>query len=67
MLRALIYWLRFCLLVQEEIKINSVTVFVNPYAELDEEEEKKAIEEKEKEAEDEDKVSVLVKCSFVHS
>ncbi|KAL1809996.1 hypothetical protein DCAR_0729648 [Daucus carota subsp. sativus] len=39
----------------EEIKINSVTVFVNPYAELDEEEEKKAIEEKEKEAEDEDK------------
>lgn len=39
----------------EEIKINSVTVFVNPYAELDEEEEQKAIEEKEKEAEDEDK------------
>lgn len=39
----------------EEIKINSVTVFVNPYAELDEEEEQKALEEKEKETEDEDK------------
>lgn len=44
------------LLVQEEIKIISVTVFVNPYMEPDEEEE----EEKgkgEKTAEDEDNVS----------
>ena len=44
------------LLVQEEIKIISVTVFVNPYMEPDEEEQ----EEKgkgEKNAEDEDNVS----------
>ena len=44
------------LLVQEEIKIINVTVFVNPYMEPDEEE----VEEKgkgEKTAEDEDNVS----------
>lgn len=40
----------------EEIKINSVTVFVNPYAELDEEEEQKALEEKSIEDEDKDKL-----------
>lgn len=45
------------LLVQEEIKIISVTVFINPYMEPDEEE----VEEKgegEKTAEDEDNVSL---------
>lgn len=44
------------LFVQEEIKIISVTVFVNPYSELDEEEEKKI--EDEKNAEDDENVSV---------
>lgn len=38
----LIYWL----LVQEEIKITGVTIFVNPYTEPDEEEEAKAKDEK---------------------
>ncbi|XP_044486387.1 peptidyl-prolyl cis-trans isomerase CYP65-like isoform X2 [Mangifera indica] len=38
----------------QEIKITGVTVFVNPYSELDEEEEEKAKEEEN--AEDEDKV-----------
>lgn len=42
-------------MAQEEIKITSVTVFVNPYTEPDEEEE----ETKEKEAEDEDNVRHL--------
>lgn len=32
--------------MQEEIKITSVTVFVNPYTELDEEEQEKAKDEK---------------------
>lgn len=41
--------------MQEEIKINSVTVFVNPYAEIDEEEEEKANDEKN--TEDGEKVS----------
>lgn len=40
-------------LVQEEIKITGVTIFVNPYTEPDEEEEEAKAEEK---AEDEDKV-----------
>lgn len=39
-------------------------MFVNPYAELDEEEEQKALEEKEKEAEDVDKVSFLLTCGW---
>lgn len=46
----------FCT-VQEEIKITSITVFVNPYSEPDEEEEEKAKEEKK--TEDEDYVSFL--------
>lgn len=41
------------LLVQEEIKITSVTVFVNPYSEPDEEEEK---QKDEKNVEDEENV-----------
>ncbi|KAJ0040123.1 hypothetical protein Pint_27885 [Pistacia integerrima] len=40
----------------EEIKITNVTVFVNPYSELDEEEEEKAKEEENAEDEDKDKV-----------
>lgn len=40
--------------LQEEIKITSVTVFVNPYTEPDEEEEQN--DAKEKNVEDEDKV-----------
>lgn len=46
-------------LVQEEIKINSVSVFVNPYSEPDEEEEEKKTEE-EKTLEDVENVSVVV-------
>ena len=41
--------------MQEEIKITGVTVFVNPYSEPDEEEEKEAAEN-EKKAEDEENV-----------
>lgn len=41
--------------MQEEIKITSVTVFVNPYNEPEEEEEEKAKDEKN--AEDEENVS----------
>lgn len=40
--------------MQEEIKITSVTIFVNPYTEPDEEEEEKA--KAEEKAEDEDNV-----------
>ncbi|XP_057975282.1 peptidyl-prolyl cis-trans isomerase CYP65 [Malania oleifera] len=40
----------------EEIKITSVTVFVNPYAESDEEDEEKAKNEKKSEDKDNDKV-----------
>lgn len=43
--------------MQEEIKITSITVFVNPYSEPDEEEEKAKEEEN---AEDEDKVCFWV-------
>lgn len=41
-------------------------MFINPYAELDEEEEQKAIEGNEKGAEDEDKVRYLVTCGIVY-
>ncbi|KAK1587837.1 hypothetical protein Q3G72_017284 [Acer saccharum] len=41
---------------QEEIKITGVTVFVNPYSELDEEEEKENAKEEEKTDEDNEKV-----------
>lgn len=55
-------------LVQEEIKIISTSVFVNPYSEPDEEEEEKKTEE-EKTIEDAENVSVLAvtlmaKCFF---
>lgn len=50
-----LYVLNFSFM-QEEIKITSVTVFVNPYSEPDEEEEEKAKEENN--VEDEDKVSL---------
>lgn len=46
----------FCLPAQEEIKIISIEVYVNPYAEPDEEEEAKANEDKI--AEDEENVSL---------
>ncbi len=42
-------------LVQEEIKITGITVFVNPYSEPDEEEEEKAKDEKN--VDDEENVS----------
>lgn len=42
--------------LQEEIKITGVTVFVNPYTELDEEDEKEEKAKNEKEVEDEEKV-----------
>lgn len=42
--------------MQEEIKITGVTVFVNPYTEPDEEEEKEKTEN-DKAAEDEENVS----------
>lgn len=42
--------------VQEEIKIISIEVYVNPYAELDEEEEKTNDDKK---TEDEDNVSII--------
>lgn len=45
-------------ILQEEIKITSVTVFVNPYTELDEEEEQDNA--KEKNAEDEDNVCSII-------
>lgn len=41
--------------MQEDIKITGVTVFVNPYSEADEEEEKEAAEN-EKKAEDDEYV-----------
>lgn len=43
-------------LVQEEIKITGVTVFVNPYSEPDEEEEEEKAKD-EKNVEDEENVS----------
>ena len=45
-------------LVQEEIKITGVTVFVNPYTEPDEEDEKEAAEN-EKKPDDEENVCFL--------
>lgn len=42
--------------MQEEIKITSITVFVNPYTEPDEEEEKEKAKD-EKNVEDEENVS----------
>lgn len=42
--------------MQEEIKITSITVFVNPYTEPDEEEEKEKAKD-EKNADDEENVS----------
>lgn len=50
----------FLLFFQEEIKINKVTIFVNPYAEPDEEEEEE--KSKENKAEDEDNVSFRDLC-----
>jgi predicted membrane protein len=52
----LIFHVLFLSLVQEEIKITSITVFVNPYTEPDEEEEKEKAKD-EKNAEDEENVS----------
>lgn len=43
-------------LIQEEIKINSITVFVNPYTEPDEEDEQEDAKD-EKATEDEENVS----------
>ncbi|TQD69062.1 hypothetical protein C1H46_045405 [Malus baccata] len=42
--------------MQEEIKITSVTIFVNPYTEPDEEEEEKAKAQEKAQDEDNDKV-----------
>ena len=39
MIQCLIFFFFHLQILQEEIKITSVTVFVNPYTELDEEEE----------------------------
>lgn len=54
---SLLQLLLLLLSVQEEIKIISVEVYVNPYAELDEEEEKINDDSK---AEDEDNVSIIL-------
>ena len=49
--------------MQEEIKITSVTVFVNPYSEPDEEEENK--QKDEKNVEDEENVCLHNPMTFV--
>lgn len=52
-------------LVQEEIKITSVTVFVNPYSEPDEEEEEK--QKDEKNVEDEENVCLHNPLTFAYT
>lgn len=53
------------LLVQEEIKITSVTVFVNPYSEPDEGDEEK--QKDEKNVEDEENVRLPAPMTFIRA